>query len=219
MKECDLQRWAKYLTLLTTLLFSGCTTSMRMSSDELKDLSPNEGIVIGSAQIKGGRDLIGRTKWEIVAKEIKDASPLSFLASSDFTFSIQAHREGDEEFFVTKMPAGNYSFWKLYQPGFSTFTAPISVQFRVEPGKTKYIGRLYIEFPPELLTSFTAFKITIEDTKESALDVVKKRDGIAATEVVTGLMTSQGRTGCLSGVFSGAGQQPSQRVEIPCKAQ
>jgi hypothetical protein len=212
MKELDLQRCTKYFVLLATLLFSGCTTSMRMSPDELKELSPNEGIVIGSVQIKGGQDLIGRTKWEIIAEEIRVTSS-SFLSSvfpsPNLGFGVQAHRDGDEEFFVTKLPAGNYRFWTLHQPGFSTATATINIKFRVEPGKTTYIGRLLIEFPPGLHTSFTTFKITIEDTKESALDVAKKRDGFAATGVVTDLMTSQGRTGCLSG-------RGPQGVEIRC---
>jgi hypothetical protein len=206
MKECDLQRCTTYLTLLTTLVFSGCT-SMGMSSHELEKLSPNEGIVIGSVQIKGGQDLIGRTKWEIVAEEIiVVTSPPSLLSSfvssafpplvpSNFAFAIQAHRDGDEEFFFKRMPAGNYRFWTLYQPGFSSFTAPINVKFRVEPGKTTYIGRLFIEFPQGLLTSYTTFKITIQDTKESTLDVARKSVGFAATDVVTDLMTPPGREG------------------------
>src|SRR2546427_3523128 len=217
MKDFDLQRCTKYLTLLATLLFSGCTTSMQMSSADLKELSTNEGIVIGSMQIKGGQGVLGRTKWEIIAEEIQVqvTSSSSFLSSlfpsPNIGFAVQAHRDGDEEFFVTKMPAGNYRFWTFHQPGFSTATAPINIKFRVEPGKTTYIGRLLIEFPPGSLKAFTRFKITIEDTKEAALDAAKKRDGFAATDVVTDLMNSQVRSGCLSLVQQGG-------IVTPCRA-
>ena len=46
---------------------------MQMSLDELKSIQPNEGIVIGSVHIKGGKDLLGRTKWNLAAEQTNNA--------------------------------------------------------------------------------------------------------------------------------------------------
>ena len=171
----------KCFSVLAVLLVSGCATSMQMqmSPDELKNIQPNEGIVIGAVHIKGGKDLLGRTKWNLAAEQTNNAGP---------KYSIAAHRDGAEEFFATKMIAGNYHIFKLYQEGFSTFTVPTDIQFKVEPGKTVYLGRLVIEFPPGLIAVWTPIKIAVEDAKEEALDSLTKKTGLAVSDVATKLM-------------------------------
>lgn len=182
MKQTTLWRRTKHLSLLATLSVSGCATTMQMSPEELNKLQPNEGIVIGSVHIRGGKDILGRTKWNLAAKK------------TDYTgteYSIQAHREGEEEFFAVRMVAGDYRFYKLYQEGFSTFISFTNIRFKVESGKTKYLGRLVIEFPPEFITVMTQFKIAIEDNKEQALVTVTKKTGLTVINVATDLMKSQ----------------------------
>lgn len=181
MKPTILWEHIKYLSVLATLLVSGCATTMQMqmSPEELKKLQPNEGIVIGSVQIKGGKDLLGRTKWSLAAKQTNNADP---------EYTIAAHRDGAEEFFATKMIAGDYHIFKLYQEGFSTFTVPTDIQFKVEPGKTEYLGRLVIEFPPGFITVMTPIKIAVEDAKEEVLDSLTKKAGLAVSDVATNLM-------------------------------
>ena len=100
--------------LFLLLLFSGCTTQMKMAPVDLKNLTPNEGVVVGSLIVKGGKDLIGRTKWELSTENLSDSSAFSKI------YSITANRDEGEEIFVSKMPAGDYSFSDLTQP-FSTF--------------------------------------------------------------------------------------------------
>lgn len=175
------RRYASYVSLLVALLVSGCATTMQMSPEELKGLQPNEGVVLGSVQIRGGKDLLGRTKWTLAAKRTDN---------SGTEYSIVAHREGEEEFFVTRMAAGIYRIYKLYQEGFSTFNVSTNVQFRVEPGKTKYLGRLVIEFPPGFITVNTPIKIAVEDAKDKALDSSAQRAGISVKDVATDLMTT-----------------------------
>jgi hypothetical protein len=154
---------------------------MQMSREELGGLQANEGIVLGSIQIRGGKDLLGRTKWNLAAKRTDNTGS---------EYSIAANREGEEEFFITRMAAGDYRIYRLYQEGFSTFSASASVYFKVEPGKTKYIGRLVVEFPPGLITITTPVKMTVEDAKEKALDKVSQRAGIAVGDVATDLLTT-----------------------------
>jgi len=188
MKRRDLFEQFKTGVLAFAFLSSGCATTMQMSSEELKRATPNEGIVVGSIQIKGGGDILGRKKWELVAESIKGASLASLLPSGS-DYAIQASRGEEEEVFVVRMPAGDYGFWMLYQPGFSSFTAKTNIQFKVQPGKTIYIGRIAIEFPPGLLTAFTRFQVRVEDAKASALDVGRKKYGLSGDDVTTDLMT------------------------------
>ena len=94
MKLTILRRRTKHLSLLATLLVSGCATTMQMSHEELKKIQPNEGIVIGTVLIKGGKDILGRNSWALVAKSIKDTSLMSSLVYPGFEYTIQASRDG-----------------------------------------------------------------------------------------------------------------------------
>ena len=188
MNGCDLFKYFKRGVLVFALFLYGCATTMQMSPEDLKLVAPNEGIIVGSIQIKGGKDILGRKSWELVAKSIKDTGLMSSLISSGFEYTIQASRDGEEEVFVTKIPAGNYQFWKIYQPGFSTFTTKTNIQFKVRPSKTTYIGRLVVEFPLEFLNAFTRFQLRVDDAKVSALDIASRKFGLSGEEVITDLM-------------------------------
>ena len=174
---------------LISLIVVGCATTMQMSSEELKRVAPNEGIIVGSIQIKGGKDILGRKKFKLVAKSTKDTGLMSSLSTSGFEYAIQASRNGEEEVFVTRMPAGNYQFWKFYQPGFSTFTMKTNIQFKVQPGKSTYIGRLVVEYPPGLIHVGTRIQLRVENAKASALDIASRKFGLSGEEVITDLMT------------------------------
>ena len=67
--------------MVLALLSSGGATSMQISTEDLNRLTPTEGIVVGSVQIKGGKDILGRTGGS---------------------------RGGAEEVFVAKMEADDY---------------------------------------------------------------------------------------------------------------
>lgn len=191
MRSCDLFQHFKRCVLVCALVLSGCATTMQMSSEELQRVTPNEGIVVGSIQISGGKDILGRTTWELVAKSIKETSLMSSLSTSGFEYSVKASRDGEEEVFVTRMPAGDYLFWKLYQPKFSTFTVKTNIQFKVLPGKTTYIGKLVVEFPPEFLNVYTRIQLRVEDAKASALNSANRKYGLSGDDVITGLMTTR----------------------------
>jgi len=116
----------------------GCAGSP-MQQQEVRDPTSNEGVVVGSVMMRGGRDILGRTKWDLSI--VKAGQGSGFVPD----YSIQAHRGGDEELFVTTMPAGEYRISRLQLP-FSNFSYPINVPFQVQPGRTSYIGRLLSNF-------------------------------------------------------------------------
>lgn len=148
----------KCLILLFILLLFGCATSMHMPLQDMQQLTPKEGIIVGSVLIKGGKDIIGRKRWELLAKDVD-----LFLSKN---YSVKADRGGEEKIFVAKMPVGNYHFFEIYQPGFSTFRIKTNIHFKVQPEKTVYIGRLTIEFSG-LLNVFSSPLFKIEDAQET----------------------------------------------------
>lgn len=151
-----------YLILLFVVSLSGCATSMKMTPAQLKKLTPNDGLVVGSLIITGGRDLLGRVKWDLVAEN----------DNSSGTYFITANRNGGEVIFASKLPVGDYTFSKLRQTGFSTFTAETNLKFTVRRNKPAYIGRIVVEFPPGLISAFTRFRIKVVDAREDVMERV-----------------------------------------------
>lgn len=180
--------WRIFL-LIVGVFLAGCATSMqdmKLSQDELDELSPKEGIVVGSLLIRGGKDFLGRTKFKLIAKNIDK--------SGIFTrpkLSLQAHRNGDEEIFVSKLPAGSYRFLSFYQPGFSTFAWKINIKFQVQPGKKVYVGRLIFDFPKdETITIWSQIRIMIEDAKDVTLSDANSKYNIKLNDLTKNLMIS-----------------------------
>ena len=167
--------------LLAPLL--GCATGMKMSAKDIKNLKPGEGLVLGSVRIEGGKDILGRTNWALVAEEVREWPSFNL---TDYT--IEASRGGDEVVFLTKMPAGSYHFFRLVQPGFSTAKWAIWAPFEVQPGKTVYVGRLIIKFPPGLINVLTKIHIQVEDARQATVERAEREYGIALSDVVTDLM-------------------------------
>ena len=162
---------------------------MQMSTEDLNRPTPTEGIVVGSVQIKGGKDILGRTGWTLLAQRLR--GPLTFLVPEGLEYRLNASRGGAEEVFVAKMEAGDYRFSKLSQHGFSTFTADTNINFRVQAGTNVYIGRLIVEFPPGLLAVGRSFRMSVEDAREPTLDTARQKSGLSLGDVVTDLMAAR----------------------------
>ncbi len=167
---------------LFIFVITGCATSMEMSSVELNDLAPNEGVIIGSFNVSGGDDLIGRVDWELIAKNDNDST---FITSKKY--SIAAKRDKGEEIFASKLPAGNYTFYSLVQPGFSSFKAETNFSFTVQPGKPVYIGRLLVKFSPGYLNAYSKIYYKVEDGKDDIIEKTKNLYGINLNNVTSSL--------------------------------
>lgn len=166
------------------LALAGCAATVEMQQQELRDPTPNDGMVIGSVLVRGGKDLLGRTAWEVAV----DRAERKVFAGSEY--SIQAHRGGDEVVFAVTIPAGRYRIHELRQPGFSTFRANTDIHFEVQPGKTSYIGRLLVEFPEETITAFTPIRISVENAKDAIVASAEAKYRRKFHDVATHLMVS-----------------------------
>ena len=175
----------RYCVISIFLIFIfGCATSSKITPEDLKSLAPNEGVAIGSVIIRGGDDLLGRTEWELVAKDNNDSSMFPD------NYSIIANRDGDEKIFALKIPAGNYTFFVLSQSGFSTFKSKMNLSFTVQPTEPVYIGRIIIEFPPGYITAFTNIRYKVVDAKDDVAENVKNIYGISLIKTDTSIAFS-----------------------------
>lgn len=153
-----------------------------MQQVEVREPTANEGIVVGSVVIKGGRDLLGRTGWDLSIVKAGNEGALTP------DYSIRAHRGGDEEIFVATVPAGDYRISRIQLP-FSNFNYPLKVPFRVEPGKGTYIGRLVVEFPDEMISIYTRIRLSVEDAKDAVIPKAEARSRRKLGDVTTSLMS------------------------------
>ncbi len=115
-------------------------------------------------------------------------------AFTGFTESISANTRQPQTFFAMKLPAGEYSLFKLYRPfPGTTGYVPTDVRFTVEPKKATYIGSLQVEFRAtrgllgeERVGEKIALKVV--DDAATATRVYKERNPDAALDIVANLM-------------------------------
>ena len=176
----------KYCSIsLFIFVISGCATPMNMSSVELNDLAPNEGIVVGSLIITGGEGFWGPGDWELIAKNDEDST---FMPK---VYSITAKGDGGEGIFATKLPAGNYTFLSLIQIGalgIPMFTTDANFSFTVQPGEPLYIGRLVVRFSPGTLNTYsTQIYYNVVDAKDDIAEKAKNLYDIDLNDTTSSL--------------------------------
>ena len=153
---------------------NSCATPSKVTPESLKSLAPNEGIAIGSLIVRGGDDIFGRTEWELIAKNDNDSGMFPIK------YSVIANRDGEEEIFALKMPAGDYTFFVLSQT--LSFKIKMKLHFTVQPNKPVYIGRIIIEFPPGYINIYTNIHYKVDDAKEDITEKVKSLYDVSLTK-------------------------------------
>lgn len=185
----------------TLLLLSGCVPSLQMPIETFSKIEKNEGVIIGSIQMKGGEDLLGRKSWELSAKTFETEEECKYIKKRSAyralfikptcpssEYSIEVIRDGKESHFVAKLPAGEYHFVCLRGLGFSSFLRRTDVHFTVQPNKTVYIGRLLMEFPPETITKLSDIRQTVENDKDLTIKSMEKTYEKLVRNAITNLM-------------------------------
>ena len=133
--------------LLGLVLTVGCTVSLPMVQSHAPAASPGEGIVMGSVLVTieeptgifpliKGANKAERFTYKFFLKKRGEVSPRHHLTVTP----------GQEEFFATRLPAGNYEFYAM-KPKKTVLLGKLRILFEVQPGKTTYIGRLVARLP------------------------------------------------------------------------
>jgi hypothetical protein len=115
-------------------------------------------------------------------------------AFSGLSESMDGNTKNPETLFAMKLPAGQYSIFKLYRPfAGTTGTVLTDMRFTVAPNKATYIGSLQIEFRAtrglfgeERVAANVAFEVT--DDAEKATNMYRERNPNLGYEITTNLM-------------------------------
>jgi hypothetical protein len=167
---------------------------------EAKTLNDREGIVFGmlvpQVYDSRGKQLIGSAVPELPYEVYYGTADSLGVkrAFSGFTPSIAGNTQQPQTFFAMKLPAGEYSLFKLYRPfGRSTGAVATDVRFTVAPQKATYVGSLQIDFQAmrgilgaEIPGEKIALKV-VDDTAQ-ATKIYKERNPGAGQAIVTSLM-------------------------------
>jgi hypothetical protein len=164
-------------------LLNSCATPSKVTPESLKSLAPNEGIAIGSLIVRGGTHLFAPSAWELIAKNDNDSGMFPI------EYSVVANRNGEEEIFALKMPAGDYTFFVLSQP---FFKLKIKLFFTVQPNVPVYIGRIVIQFPPGLVNIYTNILYKVDDAKDDITEKVKSLYDVSLTKTDLSIAGSGG---------------------------
>jgi hypothetical protein len=143
------------IVLVLILPVMGCAPALKTANKDLLEKKPDEGLVIGSLQIKlwdpyGDKAskwwvTIEDKKWHFIVNNIKTDAVTKFFKQGEFELTTIAG--GEETPFLAKLPAGNYRFEDVYKNGFTAWRGYAGKYFYVEAGQTTYIGRLVVVMP------------------------------------------------------------------------
>ncbi len=143
------------IVLVLILPVAGCAPALKTTNEDLLEKKSDEGLVIGSLQIKlldpYGDEAskwwisIENKKWHFIVNNIKTDAATKFFTEGEFDLTTIAG--GEETPFLAKLPAGIYRFEDVYKSGFAAWRGYAGKYFHVEAGKTTYIGRLVVVMP------------------------------------------------------------------------
>jgi len=182
---------------LVCLLFlmTNCATFPEMSTSDISQRQPDEGVVFGSVLLKK----VPAEGEEATASTGKGGKTWTVYVHpsgwSGQSFSIKA-REGEEKTFATRIAGGKYIFFNatatvnLYT---ATLDVPLRVPFNAEPGKVLYIGQLVVDLTETKglgLVSGAKYNIKINDTQEATTESLKPEYGQALDGAGKALMGS-----------------------------
>ena len=145
----------RFIVLVLIPIVAGCAPALKTVNEDLLEKKPDEGLVMGSLQIKlwdpyGDKASkwwvsIENKKWHFVVNNIETDAVTKFFKQGEFALTTIAG--GEETPFLAKLPAGKYRFEGVYKNGFTAWRGYAGKCFYVEAGQTTYIGRLVVVMP------------------------------------------------------------------------
>ena len=189
-------QWTRIAAASCISVLSGLSmTAVRADAEDAPVTAIGEGTVIGSVEVdyQPLKGLLGKMrestrsrKWSVRIALEQDGGHLYHVAKS---LEI---REGAPRSFVVKLPANAYRFVDMENAlsgGVERQNVPIDVHFRVQAGRTTYIGRLVAGVEGTLFIPLA--NVGVADFRDVDLALALKDDpGLALGVVETDLMTA-----------------------------
>jgi hypothetical protein len=147
---------------------------MTSTREELQSVEDKEGVVFGSVLLTAAQGNANESGWAFLggrkAAELEYSVAVSEAAFSlvKLTYTLPA-TPNKEEFFVKKLPAGDYRMVsisdRLLAP---TGAFPMGLGFSVKPRKVTYIGRLTVTFPDRIAPG-SRFRFAVQDAQQETI--------------------------------------------------
>ncbi|MDR2223400.1 MAG: hypothetical protein LBE34_11785 [Flavobacteriaceae bacterium] len=151
------------LCLILTLILSSCATTPASKVPEIFISNNVEGMIVGTISIEDRRPIFNQYFLHYNSEGDDDLSISRMITiRPEQIVKVKLHpdfRDGSKAvyLFAVKEIAGNYYFsmMRLHDNGGSlyqrTYKIPINIPFKIEPGKAKYFGEIYLDFKGEVL--------------------------------------------------------------------
>ncbi len=177
--------------VFVTLLF-GCTSTPNIKSDYNLDSNSSKGIMLASISYVGGysgyavslSDSSKTENWTIQFGEGMALIPIP--PKGDYS---SYGKKG--ELFAIELPSGEYQIdeWNVFS-GYATISpvTPISIEFKIEPGKATYIGNFNFTQTDSLGLTVTGVEVTYSDNfEEDSVVLGMKFPNINTNNILMGI--------------------------------
>jgi hypothetical protein len=187
----------KYGILAFAVLVTACA-SVKSSPEEIKTITGDEGVVVGSILVIPEALGVGdKGESGFFKPMLASEADFGFMFGSldgflSFTFGTKYMvdvKPNKEEFFVKKLAPGTYSFRNINIKhrvwGGSGMQAPFSEFFKVEAGKTTYIGKFEVSMPARLLPNAIFAKKRTNDIENARKAILSEYPDVASKMLPT----------------------------------
>ena len=168
-----------YFFALCLLLLTACTSTPNIKSDYLLNANSSSGVMLASIEYVGKysgysvsfSDIPYSKNWHIQFGEGMALIPIPLKGD----FSEYGSKGG---LFAIELKEGEYQInsWKVFS-GYATISpvSPISIKFKIEPGKATYIGNFTFTQTNSLGLTVTGVSVTYSSKFERDKDVLTKK--------------------------------------------
>lgn len=160
-----------------------------VSQADIRTLTENEGVVIGSIFVRVAEAPIDsswrqerrleRTVWLFELE--KENNPL-------LKRNIRV-QPGVERHFVEKLRSGRYYFRRMSGVVFTHAYVPLGIHFSVTPQTITYLGRIEVTVPQRVIERKVSYRVV--DAEAGTLEILKTQYPQYATEVTKRLVNAQ----------------------------
>jgi hypothetical protein len=175
--------------ILLSLVLTGCASTKTIKNDYVLNQKSGNGVLISSVSYKGSYSIYYHGLNNEVRGKIQfgeDVALIPIPPKGDFS---HLNRKG--EVFAIELPSGNYKVWRWgVHSGYAHISpaTPMSIEFKVEPGKATYLGNF--EFIQTSSMGLTVTGVQVNYSYQSKIDlevVSKKHPNIKVSSIIKGI--------------------------------
>lgn len=182
----------RFLMFALIVLLQGCATTKTIKNDYMLNAETGNGVLATSISYRGsysGYAIFYQNVESGIRGKAQFGDGVALIPippKGDFT---HLNRKG--EVFAIELPAGTYRIWDWsVSSGYASIRPinPISIEFKVEPGKVTYLGNFDFIQTDSMGLTVTGVEVLYSEQSEIDLDILlRKHPGITAEDIIWGI--------------------------------